>query len=338
MNREERVRAVLEGKEPDRIPASVWMHFSQYDQDPRSLAECMVEFNETYDFDFIKMMPAGSYMVPDWGAKLAVFCDKYKEVEIVAPGINEVADYTRIDVLPATYGSWGRTLQVAQWMSKLAKPHTPYIQTIFSPATSLKKLAGNRLFQDMKENPAAVHHALNVITETTINFVKANIEAGVSGFFFATQLACYDAMDDLAFAEFCKPYDLRVINAYKDATWFNVMHIHGHNIMFEESAKYPLPVLNWHDRQTNPSLAEARTLSDKVFLGGLREGPSIVGTSLKYDSVMAAEGNTPELIKAHIKEAIDMVGGKGLMIGPGCVADPHSPAENLRAVREAVER
>jgi len=338
MNREERVRAVVEGREPDRIPASVWMHFSQYDQDPRSLAEYMVEFNETYDYDFIKMMPAGSYMVPDWGAKLAVFCDKYKEVEIVAPGINEVADYTRIDVLPATYGSWGRTLQVAQWMSKLAKPNTPYIQTIFSPATSLKKLAGARLFQDMKENPAAVHHALEVITETTINFVKANIEAGVSGFFFATQLACYDALDDLLFAEFCKPYDLRVINAYKDATWFNVMHIHGHNIMFDESAKYPLPVLNWHDRQTNPTFAEARAKCDKVFLGGLREGPSIVGTSLKYDSVMSAEGNTPEIIKAHIKEAIDMVGGKGLMIGPGCVADPRSPAENLHAVRAAVER
>ena len=338
MNREERVRAVLEGREPDRIPASVWMHFSQYDQDPRSLAECMVEFNETYDFDFIKMMPAGSYMVPDWGGKLAIFCDKYKEVEIVAPAINELEDYYRMDVLPATYGSWGRTVQVAQWLSKLAKPNTPYIQTIFSPATSLKKLAGGRLIQDMKENPAAVHNALNVITETTINFIKANIEAGVSGFFFATQLACYDALDDLLFAEFCKPYDLRVINAYKDVTWFNVMHIHGHNIMFDQSSQYPLPVLNWHDRQTNPTFAEARAKSNKVFLGGLREGPSIVGTSLKYDSVMSKEGNTPEIIKAHIKEAIDMVDGKGIMIGPGCVADPRSPAENLHAVRAAVER
>jgi len=339
MNREERVRAVVEGREPDRIPASVWMHFSQYDQDPRSLAECMVEFNETYDFDFIKMMPAGSYMVPDWGAKLAVFCDKYKEVEIVAPGINEVADYTRLDVLPATYGSWGSTLQVAQWMSKLVKPNTPYIQTIFSPATSLKKLAGARLLQDMKEHPAEVHQALAVITATTINFVKANIEAGVSGFFFATQTACWDVMDEVTYAEFCKPYDLQVINAYKDATWFNVMHIHGHNVMFDTAASYPLAVLNWHDRQTNPTLAEAREkLPNRAFLGGLREGPSIVGTSLKYDSVMSKEGNTPEDIKRHIKEAIDMVGGKGLMIGPGCVADPRSPAENLHAVRAAVER
>ena len=43
-------------------------------------------------------------------------------------------------------------------------------------------------------------------------------------------------------------------------------------------------------------------------------------------------------IKAHVKEAIDMVGGKGLIVGPGCVADPRSSEENLHAVRAAVER
>lgn len=338
MNREERVRAVLAGKEPDRIPASVWMHFSQYDQDPRSLAQVMVEFNEKYDYDFIKMMPFGAYTTPDWGSKLEIFCDKYKEVEIIAPGINDVSDYTKLEVLPATYGTWGKTLQISQWVERLAKPNTPYMQTVFSPATTLKKLAGARFLTDIKEHPEAVHHALEIITETTINFVKANIEAGVSGFFFATQCASYDIMDDITFAEFCKPYDLRVINAYKDKTWFNTIHIHGLNTMFDTLSAYPLPVLNWHDRQTNPSLKEAREKSSKVFLGGLREGPAIVGTALQYDSIMATKTVTPEDIKAHIREAIDMVGGKGLLIGPGCVADPHSSEENLRAVRDAVER
>ena len=51
MNREERIRAVLEGKQPDRVPVSVWMHLSEYDQDSRSLAEAMVAFNEKYDYD-----------------------------------------------------------------------------------------------------------------------------------------------------------------------------------------------------------------------------------------------------------------------------------------------
>lgn len=336
MNREERVRAVIEGNEPDRIPVSVWMHLSECDQDPRSLAEEMVSFNEKFDFDFIKMMPFGAYSVPDWGAKLNVYCDKFKEVEIAAPAITELDDYHKINPLAPTYGTWGKTLQISQWLSKLAKPNTPYIQTLFTPATTLKKMTSSRLLQDMKEHPEHVHQALAAITETTINFAKANIEAGVSGFFVATQCASYDILTDELFAEFCKPYDFQLINAFKNETWFNVVHIHGANIMFEAVSKYPCNVLNWHDRYTEPSLSEARERSSKIFLGGLKEVPTFVGTSLHYDSILAS--SSPAAIKIHVKEAIDMVAGKGFILGPGCVADPRSPDENLYAVRKAVER
>ena len=341
MNKTERVKAVIEGKEVDRVPASVWMHVSDKDQDSRSLAETMVDFNLKYDFDFIKMMPFGAYTTPDWGAKLDIFCNKFEEVEIAAPGIVDVEDYYGIDVLPATYGTWGRTLQLAQWVGKeLAKKgasDTPYIQTIFSPTSTLKKLTNNKAFADMVEHPEAVHHALEVITETTINFINANIEVGVSGVFFATQCATYDLMTDIGFAEFCKPYDLRVINAFKDKTWFNVLHVHGSNTMFETVCNYPLPVINWHDRQDGPTMAEASKLCDKIFLGGLREGPAIVNGRLVYDSIMAQDGETPDSIEAHIHEVMDAMDGKRLMIGPGCVADPHSSEENIRAVRNAVD-
>ena len=337
MNREERIRAVLAGEQPDRIPVSVWMHLSEYDQDPRSLAEAMVAMNRKYDFDFIKMMPFGAYMVPDWGGKLDVYCDKYKEVEIADTGLKTAEDFYNMEILPPIYGTWGKTLQMAQWTIKLADPHTPCLQTIFSPASSLKKVAGAKMKELIAEEPEAVHHALQVITETTKGFVKANIEAGVSGFFFANQCATYDFMTDTEYAEFVKPYDLQVINAFKGKTWFNVCHIHGKNIMFDTVAKYPLEVLNWHDRQTGPTLAEAREKTGKVFLGGLREGPEIVGSHLVYDSVMAKDGASAESIKAHIREAIAMVNGKGLIIGPGCVADPRSPEACLKAVREAVE-
>lgn len=333
MNKAERIKAAIDGKTVDRIPCSVWMHFSKYDQDPRSLAEHQVAFNEKYDFDFIKLMPFGAYSVQDWGSKIDIYCDQYKEPVIVKPGIACVEDYEKIYTLPGTFGTLGKTVQLAQHVSKMLKDDTPFIQTVFSPATTLKKLAYNKLFDDMRENPKAVHTALQIITETTVNFVKENLETGVSGFFFASQLATRDFMTDELYEEFVRPYDLQVLNAYKDKTWFNVLHIHGKDIMFDEVKDYPVNVLNWHDRDTKPSLKEARERTTKAFLGGIHEVPTIIDNKLSYKSVLAT--STAEAIKTHVKEAIAQVDGKGIIIAPGCVCDPRTPEENLHAVREA---
>lgn len=336
MTREERVRATLKGQEVDRVPVSVWMHYSQYDQNPRALAEHMAEFNEKYDYDFIKMMPFGAYTTPDWGTKLDVYCDKYKEVEISAFAITCPEDYYKIEYLPPIYGTWGLQLQCAQHLSKIIKSQTPFMQTLFTPATTLRKMAGSRLLEDMKKYPEAVHHALSAITSTTVDFAKANVEAGVSGFFLATQCASYDYLDDKMFAEFCKPYDYQVINAYKEVTYFNVLHIHGENIMYDAVKNYPCQCLNWHDRHTAPDLKTARSLTEKTFLGGIMEVPTIVDGRLQYNSILRRE--TPEKVIAHIREAITMAGDTNFIVGPGCVADPRTPEENLAAVRAAVER
>lgn len=46
INREERVRAALAGKEVDRVPVAAWMRLSAFDQDPISLAEAEVDLTE----------------------------------------------------------------------------------------------------------------------------------------------------------------------------------------------------------------------------------------------------------------------------------------------------
>ena len=46
INREERVRAALAGKEVDRVPVAAWMYLSAFDQDPISLAEAEVDLTE----------------------------------------------------------------------------------------------------------------------------------------------------------------------------------------------------------------------------------------------------------------------------------------------------
>lgn len=335
MNRYERIKAAIAFEEVDRLPISIWGHMSDLDQDPRALAEAQVEAGNKYDYDFIKIMPFGNYSVQDWGAKIKIYCDKYNEPIVEDYGIKSVEDWGKLEVLPAIYGTWGKTLQIAQRMSPLVKDETPFIQTIFSPLTIAAKLAGPRLYTDLLENPELVHQALQVITETNKNFIKANIEAGVSGFFFATQNASSKINSLEVFKEFGLKYDVDVMNTYCDETFFNVAHLHGDDLFFDEIAAYPSNVLNWHDRYTKPSLAEARKISNKCFLGGVNEVPYFEGKVLQYKSKMAT--STPAEIEKHVHEAIAQVNGRGLIVGPGCVTDPKTKEENYYAVRKAID-
>ena len=86
MNRKERIMAALHGKEVDRVPVSAWLHFSEVDQDPVSLAKAQISFVKKYDFDFIKMMPQGTYPVQDWGAQLKKFEKRSRRLDTVKEG------------------------------------------------------------------------------------------------------------------------------------------------------------------------------------------------------------------------------------------------------------
>lgn len=336
MHREERIKAVIDGNKPDRVPVSVWFHFSKYDQDPVSLAEVEAEFVEKYDYDFIKMMPFGEYGIQDLGAKLNIFCQTGKPVTLARPGIQSVEDYFDLKVIPGIQGTYGKQVEFAQHLKKLVRKDTPIIQTIFSPLTTLHKLTDGKVLEDMKESPKAVYHALEVITAITNDFINYNIAAGVDGFFFATQDAQEDFITLEDYRTFGEFYDLAVMNSYVKQTWFNVIHIHGLNVYFDEiEKKYPTAVLNWHDRNTVPSLSEARQRTDRPFLAGILAATRIVNGKRIRDDIVK-DGRPKEII-SHIHEAIESVEGKGLMIGPGCVVAQDCPEENLRAVRQAVE-
>lgn len=328
MTKRERVKAALNNQDVDRVPHSVWLHYPHKDQDPLSLAETQVDFMNKFNHDFIKLMPFGLYSVQDYGPKIKIFGTKNQPPIIDRFAIADIKEWENVGVLDGTYGALGLQVQLTQHVARLLKAQNddaPFIQTIFSPLTTALKLAGPRIFDDMKEDPKLFHQALQNITDTTVNFIRANINAGVSGFFFASQCSTTDMMTEKAYDEFGMKYDLQLFDALKDDTFFNVVHIHGENTMFEKLANYPANCINWHDRWIAPSLEEARKITDKCLLGGINENDILLN-------------GTPEQIDQHVKEAIDMAGRKGLMIGPGCVADPDTPDINYYAARVAVEK
>ena len=315
MTKRERVMAAIRGEEVDKVPFSLWYHLPHLDQDPIALAEEQIHLAKLYDLDFIKMMPFGNYVAQDYGLSVDFFCTRTQPAFERKFGIESPDEWLQIEPLSATYGTYGKQLQLSLQMKKRLKEDIPYVQTIFSPLTVAKKLAGSRVFEDMRNYPDYLHKALAAITETTINFVKANIDAGVSGFFFATQCATRDYLTLEEHSGFGEAYDRRVIEAYADITPFNILHIHGPNTYFKQLAEYPVNCINWHDRWVEPDMKTARTMSDKCFLGGINEKWL---EHAEYDEV-----------GEHLRQAVETAGRRSLMLTPGCCIELDTSEKNL---------
>ena len=68
--KQERMDAVLNGELADRPPVSAWRHFTECEHStPKVFADMMIEFQNAYDWDYIKLQPRASYYAEAWGAE-----------------------------------------------------------------------------------------------------------------------------------------------------------------------------------------------------------------------------------------------------------------------------
>jgi uroporphyrinogen decarboxylase len=125
------------------------------------------------------------------------------------------------------------------------------------------------------------------------------------------------------FRTFCRPYDLDILGAAK-GMWLNVVHLHGAAVMFEPVLDYPAQVLNWHDREAGPSLAQGQVRFPGAVCGGLARWETMVR-------------GTPAQVRAEAADALAQTGGRRLILGTGCVVPIVAPGGNFRAARRAVE-
>ncbi len=149
MTKRERIRAVVEGREPDKLPYSFWTHLPGIDLDPERLAEETYKFYRTYDVDFIKTMNNGMYAIEDFGCEI-----DYSEVlkggvaHVVKTPIHQAEDWYKLSVCPVDKGSLARELKsLALLLEKTKQEDVPVIFTVFSPITTANKLSGGTLRQ-----------------------------------------------------------------------------------------------------------------------------------------------------------------------------------------------
>jgi uroporphyrinogen decarboxylase len=326
VNKKERVLAAVHGVRPDRMPVALWRHWPKEDQTAEGLAKATLGWQAAYDFDLIKVTPTSGYAVEDWGVKFADLANREGTREYAGRPIKHARDWEGLWPLNVRAGVLGRELQALRLIRAKAGPDIFILQTLFSPLTLARNLAGDEVWiTHLREHPQDLRRGLAIISDTCARFAQECLRSGADGIFFATRCASRDVLTEEEYEEFGIPYDRHVLGAVAEQAQLIMLHIHGLNVMFDLLAHaYPAHIINWHDRRTAPSLTDARKRTRLALMGGLNEWGTM------------AEG-TPEHVAAEVRDAIAQTGGHGFLVGAGCVVPVDTPAENLKAARAAVE-
>lgn len=323
MTKRARLDAAIRGEVTDRTPVALWRHFPGDDQDPAELAASTLAFQRQYDFDFIKVTPASSFCVRDWGVEDRWVGNEEGTREYVRQPIRTPEDWHALGRLDPEEGALGAQLRCLELIQQAVGDEVPFIQTVFNPLSQAKNLVGRgNLTAHLRENPAEVRVGLEAITETTVRFIEAARRRGIAGIFYAVQHASYEQLSEGEYDEFGIAFDRRLLEA-AEGLWLNVLHLHGQRVMFDLLADYPVQVVNWHDRETPPSLAEGLGRLQGAVLGGLRQWETM-------------EAGTPEDVRREARDALEQTGGQRFILGTGCVTPITAPWANLRAARVAL--
>ncbi|MES0359961.1 MAG: uroporphyrinogen decarboxylase family protein [Anaerolineales bacterium] len=324
MTHRERIEATIAGDAVDRPPVALWRHFPIDDQTSSNLAEVTVDFQRAYDFDLVKVSPSSSFCIRDWGAK-----DEWRGApegtrDYTQRVIQQPEDWERLTILDPGKGSLFTQIESLGMIVGELGSDVPVIQTIFNPLAQAKNLVGKEnLLIHLRQYPQAVHSGLLTIAKSIQQFIEAARQTGIAGIFYAVQHAQYSLLSEDEYEVFGRTYDMLALEPAQDLG-FNMLHLHGKQVMFDRFLDYPMAIINWHDRETPPSLGEAQEKFSGALCGGLRRLETMVL-------------GTPEKVTAEAQDAINATNGRQLILGTGCVMPTIVPRGNILAARQSVE-
>ncbi len=321
----DRIENCLIGEADQRTPVALWRHFPVDDQTPDGLASVVLEFQRMYDFDLVKVTPASSFCIKDWGVEDEWQGNPEGTRQYVRKVIHSPEDWLNLPILDPKRGFLGDQLRCLDIICNQLGGGVPVLQTIFSPLAQAKNLVGGEtLLVHLRQYPEAVLEGLKTIAESTRRFIEAANQSGIAGIFYAVQHANYQLLSEDEYMRFGRKFDLEILAMTKEK-WLNMLHLHGNNVMFKLFTDYPVQVINWHDRETCPSLEEGKGLFPGAVCGGLQRSRTM-------------ELGTPEHVLAEAGEAIASTRNQRFILGTGCVLQTTTPRTNIMAAIRAARR
>ena len=306
---------------------SLWKHFPNIDRDPQQLAKTHVDFYNKYDFDLMKISPHGRFPVVDYGCTVGADYDPITGSTCCEDCcIKSIQDWQSLEPLNVSEGELGKQIETVKLIHKKLE-FLPKMMTVFSPLMVASKMDPN-LVTNIREHPDIIIDSMFILLQDIIEYAEASKDAGAEGIFLASQ---HFRKTDLSFEE-VQRFEINFLDKFlsriSKKVDFTVIHVHGEDIKFKEAAdKLQVDALNWHDRLTWPSLAEAAEVFPKGLLAGIDETKSLVN-------------GKPEEIQNNILDAFQqsMNFDNRIVIAPGCVIPITVPEKNIEIISKTIKK
>lgn len=309
MNKIERVTAVLEGRQPDMIPAGFWYHYDPEYTTKQTAQAHLKTFRETgvdvYKImqDYLQHIDASISTPNDW--------DKVRY-----PGRESAVYQKLLDVLKMILDGTGHDALT--------------FQTMFGPLKTVVQTYGyDMVMEHSRTCPEKLAQAVKRVAEAQAEWAQGFIENGADGIFFAGQFSEPERYTDEEFVKLVTEPEMIMLSAAEKAGGKNILHICGepdyeYHSTPSRYADYPGAIVNWSVKDTGLSLKDGKKLfGGRPILGGMNNR----GNILK---------GTDEEIKAEVNLMIASAGTTaGYMLGADCTIQ----GEDIRneKIRIAVE-
>jgi uroporphyrinogen decarboxylase len=325
MTKRQRVMAALRGDAVDRVPVAFWLHNFATENSAKGLADETGRLARTFDWDFLKPQSRAQCFAEMWGLTYAPSGEKATPYAVTHAPVAAADDLARLPATDPREGALGEQLEALRLIRAAAGPDVPIIWTVFAPPMILPMLArGGRdqALAFLREAPRETARAFDAMAETLAEYARLCLGAGADGLFYATNVAARGLLTVEECRRWQRPWDLRILAAAARAP-FNLLHVCGAGIHFDEFADYPVTAWSFATVPGNPSLAAAHARTGRAVVGGLPAKPAIAGMT------------AAALVDRAVAATREM-NGRWLLLGPDCSINPDTPESLLHAVGAAV--
>jgi uroporphyrinogen decarboxylase len=324
MTKRQRVMAALRGEAVDRVPLAFWLHNFASENSAKGLADETLRLLHRFDWDFLKPQSRAQCFAEMWGLTYVPSDGRARPYTVIHTPVTDAASLGALRPVDPRTGALGEQLEALRLIRAAAGPDVPIIWTVFSPLMVLPMLVRGGRDQALalaRSAPRETEAALRAMTETLAQYARACMEAGADGLFYATNMATRNLISAQECRRWQRPWDLRVLEAA--AAPFNLLHVCGSNIHFDEFADYPVTAFSWATVPGNPGLDAVHARTGRAVVGGLPAKPEIATM-------------TADALVARARLAIEEMSGRWLLLGPDCSINPDTPEPLLAAVGKAV--